>query len=59
LLGETDVMPTIEFRLIGSGTVEGLPEGIGPTVINVSDLDAGFTSNTQDDEDKGEDSDTK
>jgi hypothetical protein len=35
----------IEYILHGGGTVEGLPEGVGPTVLEVNDIDDTFSYN--------------
>ena len=41
-----DEMPgifNIEYILHGGGTIEGLPEGVGPSEINMNDLDDTFS----------------
>jgi len=35
----------IEYILHGGGTIEGLPEGVGPSEININDIDDTFTFN--------------
>jgi hypothetical protein len=46
MLDRVPAVFNIEYILDGHGTIEGLPEGVGPNQINMTDLDDTFSFNS-------------
>ena len=47
MLDRVPAVFNIEYILHGGGTIEGLPEGVGPSVIDMNDLDDTFSYNNR------------